>query len=242
MSNNNLVNTTYPYYKYINTPAKIGMSSKGSLSALGKDIDGLKDYLEVLVSGGGKASATGNPLGNKFFIKTPGKCKDKATNEVVDRYIYINNVPTGNIPFISSAAGTDFKEFKGLIPGIMSNLNVFDPKEIFQAFLSGSHPDCQQITMETIDIHNNKSTETNYVTLTDIQNMDPCLFSNNKNPVTNANCNETFANFNDNSYTIFKKPTDTLAQIYFTSLSLLGLYMLYGIMVKNSMIPKNIKF
>ena len=54
----------YPYYKYIKTPSEIGMSPTGSLSVLGKDIDGLVSYVEVLVSGGGKASATGKPLGN----------------------------------------------------------------------------------------------------------------------------------------------------------------------------------
>ncbi|MEI6898382.1 MAG: hypothetical protein WCL00_00775, partial [Bacteroidota bacterium] len=59
----------YPYYKYIKTTSDIGMSDKGTLSQLGKNIDGLINYVELLVSGGGKASATGQPLGNKFFLK-----------------------------------------------------------------------------------------------------------------------------------------------------------------------------
>jgi hypothetical protein len=78
----------YPYYKYIKTPSDIGMSDKGSLTVLGKNIDGLIAYVEVLVSGGGKASATGRPLGNKFFLKTGGKCTDTVTAQEVDRYIY----------------------------------------------------------------------------------------------------------------------------------------------------------
>ena len=142
----------YPYYKYIRTPSEIGMSGAGSLSQLGKDIDGLINYVELLVSGGGKASATGKPLGNKFFLKTGGKCTDKATGQDVDRYVYINNVPQGNIPFISSGVGVNFSEFKGLIPGTISNLNAFNPMEMFQAFLAGSKPDCQELKMETIDI------------------------------------------------------------------------------------------
>ena len=71
------------------------------------------------------------------------------------RYIYIDNVPAGNIPFISSGLGVNFSEFKGLIPGTISNLNAFNPMTMFQSFLSGSKPDCQELTMETIDIYNN---------------------------------------------------------------------------------------
>jgi len=230
----------YPYYKYIRTPSEIGMSGKGSLSQLGKDIDGLINYVELLVSGGGKASATGQPLGNKFFLKTGGKCKDKATSQDVDRYIYIDNVPAGNIPFISSGVGVNFSEFKGLIPGTISNLNSFNPMEMFQAFLSGSKPDCQELKMETIDIYNNKSTESHFVTLVDIQNMDPCIFQDKKNPITGAKCSESFSNLNQNNnqcYTCYKIPKDPLSQMYFASLGALGVYILYGIMMKNGMLP-----
>ena len=231
----------YPYYKYIKTPSEIGMSGSGSLSQLGKDIDGLQNYVKLLVSGGGKASATGQPLGNKFFLKTGGKCTDNITKQDQDRFIYINNVPAGNIPFISSGVGVNFTEFKGLIPGTISNLNAFNPMEMFQAFLSGSKPDCQELKMETIDIYNNKSTETHFVTLIDIKNMDPCVFSDKTNPITKTKCRETFTNLNEtnnyDNYTFYKIPSDPVSQIYFASLGFLGIYILYGILVKNNMLP-----
>lgn len=227
----------YPYYKYIKTPSEIGMSNKGSLSQLGKNIDGLIAYVEVLVSGKSKASATGKPLGNKFFLKTGGKCTDVKTKEEVDRYIYINNIPQGNIPFISSGVGVNFSEFKGLIPGTISNLNAFNPMLIFQSFLSGSKPDCQEITMETVDIYNNRSTETNYVTLVDIRNMDPCIFSDKKNPITGIKCKESFSNIQ----TDFQVPNDPIVKAYFASLGMLGVYVMYRLMVKNGLIPKHIK-
>lgn len=234
----------YPYYKYIKTPSEIGMSSKGSLSQLGKDIDGLVSYVELLVSGGGKASATGQPLGNKFFLKTGGKCTNKETGESEDRYVYINNVPAGNIPFVSSGMGVNFSEFKGLIPGTISNLNAFNPMELFQSFLAGSKPDCQELQMETIDIYNNKSTETHFVTLVDIQNMDPCSFSDKTNPVTKAKCRETFVSSmqeqpQDDSYALlryYKIPDDPIVQMYFASVGLLGVYILYNIMQKHGLI------
>jgi hypothetical protein len=34
----------YPYYKYINTPSQIGMSDKGTLTQMGKNINGKVRY------------------------------------------------------------------------------------------------------------------------------------------------------------------------------------------------------
>jgi hypothetical protein len=228
----------YPYYKYIKTPSEIGMSDRGSLQQLGKNIDGLVDYVQILVTGNSRASATGKPLGNKFFLKTGAKCVDTKTGQDKDRYIYINNVPVGNIPIISQGLGVNFSEFKGLIPGTISNLNAFNPLTMFQSFLAGSKPDCQEITMETIDMYNMKSTETNYVTLVDIKNLDPCFFQNKVNPITGAGCRETFSNLNPLEYNTSNINLDPLTQAYFISLGALSIYLLYNIMSKNGMIPK----
>lgn len=219
-----LMGPSYPYYKNIKSPSEIGMSSKGSLTTLGKDIDGLIQYVELLVSGNSKASKTGGPLGNQFFLQTGAKCMDQATQSQVDRFIYVNNVPVGNIPFISSGMGVNFSEFKGLIPGTMGNLNALNPFTIMQAFMSGSTPPCQEITMQTIDVNNNKSSETHFVTLVDIQNMDPCLFPKKQNPVTKENCRESFVSSPSNF------PQDPVDQIYFMSLAGVGLYVLYRFM------------
>ena len=222
-----LLGPDYPYYKNIKTPTEIGMSSNGTLTALGKDIGGLIQYVELLVSGNSGASSTGKPLGNKFFLQTGAKCVDTTTKEQQDRYIYINNVPIGNVPFISSGMGVNFSEFKGIIPGMMGNLNALNPFAIMQAFMSGTTPDCQTITMQTIDINNNKSSETHFVTLVDINNMDPCLFPNKKNPTTKEKCRETFTNMSP------KLPDDAIDQIYFASLAGVGIYVLYKFMLKN---------
>ena len=174
-----LLGPTYSYSNNIKSPKQLKMSGKGTIQQMTKDVDGLIEYVSLLVTGKSKASKTGKPLGNKFFLKTGAKClandsctdpNDTSTCQSVDRYIYINNVPSGNIPFISSGAGMDFSEFKGLIPGAMSDLNVLNPFAIMRSFLSGSNPPCQQLTMQTIDNNNVKSSETNYVTLTDIAN------------------------------------------------------------------------
>ena len=236
-----LLGPTYPYYKNIKTPSEIGMSDKGTIKQMTKNINGLIEYVELLVSGDSKASTTGGPLGNKFFLKTGAKCvatdrcedpNDINTCEKVDRHIYIDNVPEGNIPFISSGLGTNFSEFKGLIPGAMGNLNVLNPFGIMRAFLSGSNPPCQKITMQTITSDNIKTSETNYVTLTDIQNMDPCMFPEKKNPVTGQKCRETFQTFSSTPEMLM--PDDPLAQIYFASLGIIGLYILKRLMEKSN--------
>jgi hypothetical protein len=224
-----LLGPSYPYYKNIKTPQDIGMSSDGSISALAQDIDGLIAYVEVLVTGPSRASVPGGALGNKFFLQTAAKCVDSVTNQEVDRFIYIDNVPEGNIPFISQGLGVNFSEFKGLIPGAMGNLNVLNPFGLLQSFTSGSKPPCSQITMQTIDINNKSSSETHYVTLTDIKNMDPCSFPDRKNPLTNISCRETFSSLSNDSIHL---PKDLFTQVYFFGLATISIYILYKLMEK----------
>jgi hypothetical protein len=236
-----LLGPDYPYYKNIKTPKEIGMSDDGTIPQMARNIDGLIQYVEVLVTGNSRASATGGPLGNKFFLQTGAKCaavdkcadpNDPSTCEKTTRYIYVNNVPQGNIPFISSGLGVNFSEFKGLVPGAMGNLNVLNPFGIMRAFLSGSTPPCQEITMQTIDVNNNRSSETHYLTLTDISNMDPCSFSDRRNPISGDNCRETFKS-GVAAHASPVLPDDPLAQIYFLALAGVGIYILNGLMNKS---------
>ena len=223
---------TYKYYENINTPSEIGMSPDGTRAALANDVTGLISYVQLLVEGSGKASKTGKPLGNKFFLKTGAKCRDTKTGQDADRYLYINNVPQGNIPLVTNISGVNFSTFKGLIPGTISNLNTFNPYTILQSFMAGT--DCQEITMQTIDVNNNKSSETHYVTLVDIQNTDPCLFPNRKNPVSGSPCRETFTSNINHTYdeNEIKMPKDPIVQIYYGGLALLAIYCMYKIVSK----------
>ena len=223
-----LLGPSYSYWENIKTPQELGMSSKGTIPTIAKDINGLINYVEVLVSGKSKASKTGKPLGNKFFLKTGATCKDKETNEIVDRYMYINNVPNGSIPFISSGMNMDFKEFKGLVPGTMSNLADINPMVLFQSFMTGENPECQEITLETIDAKNNKGKETRHVTTMDLKNINPCDFKPfyDKNPITDINCIEAFGNLSSQT------PDDLLVKLFYASLGLGGIYLLIKLMKK----------
>ena len=173
-SNPNQNKHAYQYSKNIKEPEAIGISDRGTMRAFGNDISSLMSYVSVLVSGESKASVTGQPLGNKFFVKTAGKCKDIHSGNIVPRSFYINNVPMGSE--------------RGLLPGIMDNLLSMDPGSLIGAFSESKTPDCQSITMQTIDIYNKKSQETNFVTLSDIKELSPCSFGNGINPITHITC------------------------------------------------------
>lgn len=102
---------------------------------------------------------------------------------------------------------------------VARDLNSLNPFTLLKSFAIGNTPQSQEITMEIID-NNNASTETHYVTMLDIQNMNPCNFKNKINPITNAKCNEK--NKSNLNY-----PIDLLTQMYFITLMILVLYFIY---------------
>jgi hypothetical protein len=223
-----LLGPSYNYTNQIKSPGELGMSDRGRLDVLGRNISGLIGYTELLVTGKSKASKTGGPLGNKFFLQTGAKCKDKTSGNKEDRYIYINNVPDGSIPFITSGMGTNFTTFRGLVPGTMSNVSKINPLQILQSFASGSNPECQPITMETIDVNNIKSRDTKHVTTVDIKNISPCWFLDKKNPVTNQRCREAFSNIEDenDTHNLYDLNDEIITKLYFSSLGIFGFYIL----------------
>jgi len=243
-----LLGPDYNYSANIVTPTELGMSSAGTFGALENDIGGLLAYVKVIVTGQSKASRTGKPLGTKFFLETPVKCKDKATDKEVKRSIYINNVPDGTIPFISGASmgsgGISFPDFKGLVPGLMSNLAQINPLQILQAFTSGASPTCQKITMETIDAKNNVGSASAYVTNTDIQMMNNDWFTITPKPDTTEpkKEDEAFETMQEETSLINEKgtavnyskmPNDFIIKLYYTSLGLLGLYIFLKMMLRH---------
>jgi len=236
-----LLGPDYNYWKQIKTPSEMGMSGSGNISTLSRNISGLINYVELLVAGGGGASKVSGPMGNKFFLKTGGKCKDINSGRDVDRHIYVNNVPDGQIPFISQGlGGMQFSNFEGLVPGALSDLNVMNPFGIFQAFMMGNKPDCQPLTMETIDANNNKSQETQFVASVDIKNMSPCWFPNRTNPLTNQACRQALTSIEQayadkSSFAIHPEiPDGILPKLFYASVGGLGIYLLYKLMAKQS--------
>jgi hypothetical protein len=120
----------------------------------------------------------------------------------------------GNIPFISESIGGNFSEFRGLIPGMISDMEVFNPVTIVKGFMAGSMPSCRAITMGTVDVNNNVGSETQFVADVDIESIDPCLFSNKKNPITNAKCLEVFSSMDINHSYSSKNNDNSIVVIF----------------------------
>ena len=131
----NILGEPYDYKKQIRTTGEMGMSDRGDLATLEKDVRGIVGYMKVLIEGGGRASKVNGPLGNKFFMKTAMLCKNKGKD--VPRSIYINNVPK--------------PPMAGLIKGTTTGLQAINPFRIMGAFADATTPDCQRITLEVID-------------------------------------------------------------------------------------------
>ena len=235
----NVLGPDYNYTKQIKSPSQLGMSAKGTFPQLADNIGGLIAYVQLLVTGRSNASKTGRPLGTKFFLATPMECKDKISGENVKRSIYINNVPDGQIPFISEGlGGAGFSEFGGLVPGVMSNIAQIHPLQILTAFTGGSSNDCVSITMETIDTNNVYGVGQGYITDTDLDVMNPEWFKyGSKDSYTRIKAKkEGFEGmYKDNNQLTLdysQMPKDLLIKFYITSLGLLGLYIFLKMFLK----------
>lgn len=144
---NDYIGPSYSYAKMIKNPDEMGMSNKGSIPALSKNITAITAYVDGLISGKSSAYRDGiEYLGNRYYLKTGGKCKDYKTNEVVDRYAYVSNVPTGKIPFIDYQA----KGLRGIAPGMIDNLMAINPLKLFRGFTQASEPLCAAISLPVI--------------------------------------------------------------------------------------------
>jgi len=79
---------------------------------------------------------------------------------------------------------------------MFSGMDAFNPSTIINGFTAGSMPSCSAIAMETVDVNNTVGSETRHVADVDIRSIDPCLFKNKKNPISNDGCIETFITTN----------------------------------------------
>jgi hypothetical protein len=57
-------------------------------------------------------------------------------------------------------------------------------------------------------------------------------FSDKKNPVSGVNCKETFKGISTNAEPV-QMPDDPVAQLYFASLAIVGIYIFYRVMKKS---------
>lgn len=145
MGLSDVIGPSYSYSDNIKAPRELNMSS--SSEDLENNVKGLMDYTQILSEGGGnasKASSDGGILGNRYFLKTTGKCNNlNKDSKDSDRYIYIDNVPTD-----------DMGMGRGLIPGIAEGIASLNPLKLISAMKNPGVQDCVPVRLKITDSRN----------------------------------------------------------------------------------------
>lgn len=231
---------SYSYPAFINSPQQMGMNAETTgwgLDTIGDNLGGLISYITLLIEGTGRASraaslrspflgpnaTTGSPLGNAYIFNTGLKCKSNVDGSLKDAVAYMNNVPLGNIPLISSFGAGNIQQLRGLLPGIFENINGFNPMIIIDSLEISNNELCQK-DLETNEAYSLPLTNIRpdgkdyikgeapvqfsklYMFPSMVRTIDPCLFrgdgvsvGSRKNPITGETCRESFTNMNSNS-------------------------------------------
>ena len=241
-----MIKVDYDYGANIKQPVELGMSSGSSMNNISTNIGGIVSYVMMLVNGKGEASKVNGPMGPKFFMATPTKCKDRKGGSQ-DRYIYLNYVPTGTIPgsFVMPGIPGISTDYRGLLPGIIENIGHLSPIQIMDTLMMDTGNACTELTMETIDEKNNKKEETHFVSDNDIRRMDDKWFEGPYRkprlppPEVAKEYEGEYEGFDDYGYNndVFSSVDANFANkkqcknIYINLLGLVGIYILLKIML-----------
>ena len=100
-----------------------------SMNSLRKSLKTMFKQLNLLFTADGKKDI----LGNEYLIKS-GKCR--LDNKIVDKYTYMNNIPSGHLPLFAGQ--------RGLLPGLLESIITFPVNSITGALTKNTDdiPDC----------------------------------------------------------------------------------------------------
>ena len=250
----NFLGKDFDYMNAFYKPLEAGGPGMGTSSSdIYSNIKGTIAYGSALVSqeekGKTKVQKNGGVLGNAYFLSTDIDCPKEYENEdnTPIRHIYISNRPTGTIDALNGLFPGMPTMPQGLLPGMMSNLQRTDPSGLLKAVLPSNEDDskCHEVTLKTYHQQENgkvtspREGETKHMTKYDICQVDKSNFIDYEviNGVGSSDkksdmCNETFSSMSqpieeeieeENNYS--KIPDDQLMQLYLSSLTLLGLYL-----------------
>ena len=140
-SGTEMTGPSYSYSDNIPGPSSLGVGSNGTFGQVSTNLAAVETYVKGMVTGD-------PPLGNRFFINTGGTCT-AIDGSVQSRYNYINNIPGGGSP----PAGLQDLSFlsndlRGLIPGIMEDIEGLDPYYLFTAMTADGAPACDCYTCQ----------------------------------------------------------------------------------------------
>lgn len=137
----NLMGPSYSYSDNIPGPGSLGVGSNGTFGQISTNLGAVETYVKGMITGD-------PPLGNRFFINTGGTCT-AIDGSLQSRYNFVNNIPGGGTP----PAGLQDLSFlsndlRGLIPGIMEDIEGLDPYYLFTAMTADGSPPCDCYTCD----------------------------------------------------------------------------------------------
>lgn len=151
-----------------------------------------KEYEEVDNKEGAKQITADQATKLKNALNEQKKQRDEkraGDKQKVQRWIYVNNIPDGTIPFMASGSdGRTFDDLRGLIPGALGNLGALNPVQLFKGFTAGTYPDCAEVTLTTVNNDNVRSSERRHIALVEMVEMNPCWFPGGFNPASGNRC------------------------------------------------------
>ena len=139
------------------------------------------------------------------------------------------------------------KDFRGLIPGSMKILDELNPTEITDAIVEGANPLCMKVGVSRVDKFNEETVTQKHLTLKDICRINESLFRDESGAKVSrpagVNCkvggkwegtpppdvDEEEVGLTESFTTKNIIVKDPMLNVYFTSISLFSLYMLYSI-------------
>lgn len=182
----NVLGPSFDYLKQIQSPAKKGVSSAGTMDQVFVNTGAIGGYVNDLIAG----PAEGGGFGNQMFSDTGGKCRlpgtidpktklDNKDGEVVHRWTWINNKMGA-----TDAAGVLGKSFQsavegngmdGIVPGIGGDIAAMNPLKIMNAMVLDGIPPCQAFTCPVTDENGAKrGTQTRFLSPSLELNMRGC--------------------------------------------------------------------
>jgi hypothetical protein len=188
-------------------------------------------------------------LENDSILNKKNEWKGTGTRIKRKRYVYIDNLPTGQIPGLGALHG-----MRGLIPSMIENLGHFNPVKLIDSVSAPAIPGCVKINMETIKFndngdqpdnwHHEYNRDTHFVAVSDVADIYPCSFSkDNINPVTGKTINgcpphpsqegfgNLFSNQNEKN-TMLNLKNKPIAKLFNASFGVLLAYLLWRVLRK----------
>lgn len=242
----------FNYRKAINSPPEMGMGTEGDKfidgnGNLGSNFTNVLKYTGALFVNNSAIKSGG--LGNRYFIETNKVCKnlDQTTDGSKNRFVLLDNRGYSKAGIIPSLMNNVSKLnpvtiTKALIPeNPLSSENDCVKVNVIE-----------KLQNEENNYNLRDYKEDIYMTKKNIRDVNPCFFDRNEieydvdgntntsttdkyqNPVTGEtgkNCDETFSSMNqpieeeiveENNYS--KMPDDKLSQLYLSTITILGLY------------------